>query len=160
VATLGAGARGASALARIGRDWQWWLALAGGPLFWGLLYVVGQAAGDTGWPLAHPGTYLRLAVAMPILEEWVFRGWLQSWMLEQGWGARRRVGVSNANLLTSALFSAAHFFYHAPLWALSVLIPSLVFGYFRERHDSVLPAILLHIAYNAGYFWLFFRPTL
>jgi uncharacterized protein len=148
---------GRDALARLVKDWQWWLALAAGPLFWALLWVFGHGVGDTHWPLAQPGTYLRLAVAMPVLEELVFRGWLQGWMLEQRWGTRRTAGLSSANVLTSALFCAAHFFYHAPLWAASVFIPSLVFGYFRERHGSVLPAILLHVAYNAGYFWLFFK---
>jgi membrane protease YdiL (CAAX protease family) len=42
----------------------------------------------------------------------------------------------------------------APALAAGVLLPALLFGYFRDRHDSVLPAIALHVFYNAGYFLL------
>jgi membrane protease YdiL (CAAX protease family) len=35
-----------------------------------------------------------------------------------------------------------------------VLLPSLLYGYFRDRHGSVYPAIALHVFYNAGYFLL------
>jgi membrane protease YdiL (CAAX protease family) len=45
-----------------------------------------------------------------------------------------------------------HFINHPPFWALAVFFPSLVFGYFRDRCDSVVPAITLHILYNFGYF--------
>ncbi|MEO7557618.1 MAG: JDVT-CTERM system glutamic-type intramembrane protease, partial [Gammaproteobacteria bacterium] len=60
-----------------------------------------------------------------------------------------------ANVATTLLFAGFHFFYHAPLWAALVILPSLIFGYFRDRHQRVLPAIVLHVFYNAGYFWLF-----
>ncbi len=149
----------ARALKRISKDWQWWLALAAGPLFWGLLLFAGQQP-SAARPLTQPLAYLHLALVMPVVEELVFRGWLQGWLLEQSWGARRRAGLSHANLMTSALFALAHLINHAPLWALGVYFPSLVFGYFRERHASVTPAILLHVAYNAGYFWWFFPPAI
>ena len=148
----------AHALARTGKDRQWWLALAAGPMFWLALVFAGHAVATPPWPLAQPLAYLHLAVLMPMVEELLFRGLLQSWMLERSWGARRRGGISHANLLTSALFSALHLLHHPPLWALGVWFPSLLFGYFRERHASVLPGMLLHIVYNAGYFWWFFRP--
>jgi membrane protease YdiL (CAAX protease family) len=62
--------------------------------------------------------------------------------------------LTQANLTSSALFTTLHFTSHAPLWAIGVLLPSLLFGYFRDRHDSIYPAIVLHIFYNAGYFLL------
>ena len=49
---------------------------------------------------------------------------------------------------------AGHWFTHPPLWALSVLIPSLVFGLVRDRLQSTYPAIVLHSFYNSGYFIL------
>ena len=52
------------------------------------------------------------------------------------------------------VFTALHFVNHPPPWAAAVLLPSLLFGYFRDRHGSVLPAIVLHVFYNAGYFLL------
>lgn len=51
----------------------------------------------------------------------------------------------------SLQFSALHFIGHPPLWAAGVLLPSLLYGFFRDRHDSVLPPIALHVFYNAGY---------
>jgi len=36
--------------------------------------------------------------------------------------------------------------------ARTAFFPSLVFGYFRDRYDSIWPGAALHIFYNAG--WL------
>ena len=33
-----------------------------------------------------------------------------------------------------------------------LLVPGLVFGYFRERYNALWPAIVLHVWYNAGFF--------
>lgn len=103
-----------------------------------------------------PLAYLWPVLLLPILEEWVFRGALQPAL-----GARwpQRYGpLSLANLLASLAFTALHFFQHAPLWAASVFLPSLLFGYFRERHGNLASPILLHVWYNAGYFLLFAAP--
>jgi uncharacterized protein len=140
------------------RDWQWWLALACGPLFWIALWSVGHALADLRWPFAQPLVFAQLALLMPVLEELAFRGLLQTWLLQRAWGRRRIAGVSAANALTSLAFALAHLWRHAPAWAAAVFVPSLAFGYFRERHDSVLPAMVLHAVYNAGYFWLFAAP--
>ncbi len=90
----------------------------------------------------------------PILEEVVFRGALQSTLTDylRGW----RLGpVSVANLLASVAFSAAHGLLRGTETALLVFIPSLIFGYFRDRHRSLASPIALHVFYNAGYFWIF-----
>jgi membrane protease YdiL (CAAX protease family) len=34
----------------------------------------------------------------------------------------------------------------------ATVVPSLVFGYFRDRYDSVVPGAALHVFYNAGWF--------
>jgi membrane protease YdiL (CAAX protease family) len=39
-----------------------------------------------------------------------------------------------------------------------VFFPSLVFGLFKDRTQRLLAPILLHVFYNAGYFWLFAAP--
>jgi membrane protease YdiL (CAAX protease family) len=49
---------------------------------------------------------------------------------------------------------AAHALTHPPEWAAAMLFPSLVFGYFRDRYRSVVPAAALHVFYNAGWFLL------
>jgi hypothetical protein len=56
------------------------------------------------------------------------------------------------------VFVAAHFFWQVPYIAVSVFVPSLIFGYFRDRYHGIVPSILLHVFYNAGFFWLFMNP--
>ena len=34
-----------------------------------------------------------------------------------------------------------------------MLLPSLLFGYFKDRYRSLTIPIILHVFYNAGYFW-------
>jgi membrane protease YdiL (CAAX protease family) len=115
----------------------------------------GPLALSLAWPLHTPMIFLLVALIYPVLEELVFRGALQGALYRQPWGRRSLGQVSLANLLTSLVFAGFHLFYHAPLWAALVLFPSLIFGYFRDRYQSVVPAIVLHVFYNAGYFWLF-----
>jgi hypothetical protein len=86
--------------------------------------------------------------------ELLFRGVLQGRLTARPWGRRQFGGITLANLLVSLLFTALHFIGHPPLWAAGVLLPSLLYGYFRDRHYCVLPAIALHVFYNAGYFLL------
>jgi membrane protease YdiL (CAAX protease family) len=58
------------------------------------------------------------------------------------------------NLITSLLFVLGHLWQHPAAWAVAIAVPSLVFGWFRDRHDSVYPCIALHMFYNTGYFAL------
>jgi membrane protease YdiL (CAAX protease family) len=95
------------------------------------------------------------ALIYPILEEIVFRGGLQTFLLRYPRGRARWGGFTLANILTSAVFAALHLFPHAPLWSAATFLPSVVFGYFRDRHSSLLSPIALHVFYNSGYFWLF-----
>lgn len=104
-----------------------------------------------------PHSWLGLAILVllqPLLEELLFRGLLQGKLLILAWGKRRLCGLTLANLTSSALFTSLHFASHPPLWAAATLLPSLLFGFFRDRRDSVYPAIALHVFYNAGYFLL------
>ena len=102
---------------------------------------------------------LSVCLLQPIMEELIFRGILQGELLRKVWGQRRIIGFSLANWLTSLAFIALHFIAHPPLWALAVLVPSLLFGYFRERHHSLYPPLCLHIYYNTGYFLTTGFPT-
>lgn len=100
-----------------------------------------------GWDV-----WLAMLLWQPIIEELLFRGVIQGELRRRPWGKREWLGITEANLITSLLFVAMHFINHPPFWALAVFFPSLVFGYFRDRCDSVIPAIALHILYNFGYF--------
>ena len=114
------------------KPWQdplFHLALLAGPAAWFILYLLLQPAPQWGWPLAAPLAFLMPALVYPVLEEIVFRGLIQDLVHE--YVSSRSLGpVSVANLLTTLLFTAMHFIYHAPLWALLVFLPSLVFGFF------------------------------
>ena len=95
---------------------------------------------------------LSLVLLYPCVEEIIFRGFIQPFLakrLHQRWSI-----FSLANVLTSLLFVLAHFINHPPVWALAVLIPSLVFGYIQERTQNIAAPIILHCTYNAGFFLL------
>ncbi|MDN5937271.1 MAG: JDVT-CTERM system glutamic-type intramembrane protease [Salinisphaera sp.] len=103
--------------------------------------------------LHYPAQVLLLAILVyPLLEEWLFRGLLQPWIA--GCFHHALGPLSAANALTSAAFAALHLLYHPPLWAAAVFLPSLVFGYFRERNGGVAAPVVLHGGYNAAYYLL------
>ncbi|MGD8644480.1 MAG: JDVT-CTERM system glutamic-type intramembrane protease [Chromatiales bacterium] len=135
---------------RFHRDPLFWLAAAGGAIvalgIWLWIPVEGPPAGSTIlWVV------LTTVIIYPLLEELVFRGAVQGWLLDRRWGAQSRLGITVANLVTTAAFTTLHFLHHPPLWALSVAVPSLVFGLFRDRHGHVYPSIALHGLYNLFY---------
>ncbi len=140
---------------KLSRDRLFWLALLAGPVVWLLLFLwlpgtlVGENSPIQWWRL------LLLAGLYPLLEEWLFRGLLQPQLLNYHPLRARFLGLTYANLLTSLLFGVVHLIAHPPLWAAAVIVPSLVFGAFRDRHQSVIPAIILHSFYNFGYFLIF-----
>ena len=137
------------------RSRWFWLTFWAGPLVWGVLVLFGVVR-QAGWPDARL-LFMTVLVA-PVLEELVFRGGLQAWLFDQPRLRTLVLGqLSYANLLTSFLFAAFHAISQPPLWALSVVIPSLVFGWVRDKTQSVLPCVLLHAWYNLGFILLFVR---
>lgn len=132
------------------RDRQFVLALLAGMVVW----LVFQ-----GWLPVIPLKenillFLSLVLLQPVLEELLFRGVVQGQFRLRTWGGEKRWGMTQANLLTSVLFVLAHAFYHPPLWAIAVFVPSLVFGYFRDRYGNITPSLVLHVYYNMGFFLL------
>ena len=144
----------ARSLRDLHRDPLFALALLAGPLLW--LTAAGWLPGPAeGPPRAADGwTLLLVAGVYPVLEEWLFRGLLQPQLLGYRPFRRRMLGLSGANLLVSILFAALHLLAQPPLWAIAVFPPSLVFGAFRDRYDSVVPSMTLHVFYNLGFFLL------
>jgi hypothetical protein len=137
-------------------DRQFYFCLLLGPLIWWLITFVhpprtdfAELPGISWYPL------LAVLLVFPVLEEVVFRGLVQEWIAGK---LLSRLGIlSAANLLTSLVFVAAHLIYSQWPWALLVFFPSLVFGYLKERHQSLLSPIIMHSFYNAGFVWLFWR---
>jgi uncharacterized protein len=79
-----------------------------------------------------------LAVLAPLVEELVFRGLLYGWLAGR-WG--RNVGW----IVSSLAFAAAH---AEPAHIILVLPLGLLFGWLRQRTDSLLPSLVAHIANN------------
>lgn len=142
-------------LSGILRDFHFWMAVGAAILFWFVFAAIVRPSPDWFWPLNQFRQFLYLAVLYPVVEEIIFRGYLQGFLRRWRYGTREFVGITSANLITSLLFTVLHFVNHPPLAAAGVLVPSLIFGYFRDRHDNIYAAVILHMFYNLGYFWLF-----
>ena len=97
----------------------------------------------------HWSLLLSVLLWQPFAEELFFRGIIQGQLRRFVWGQRTLLKLSAANVVTSACFAAVHMINTQPIWALTIFIPSLLFGYFRDRFDSIYPSLLLHGLYNA-----------
>jgi membrane protease YdiL (CAAX protease family) len=102
---------------------------------------------EFSWPLL-----LSLVIWQPLVEEVLFRGLIQGQLAKRDWGKRAWLNISVANVITSVLFVVVHMFHNSPLFALTLFVPSLVFGYFRDYCNSVYPSIVIHSSYNAMVF--------
>ncbi|WP_183907910.1 JDVT-CTERM system glutamic-type intramembrane protease MrtJ [Simiduia aestuariiviva] len=133
------------AFSSLWRDRQWRWATLGGTATAALLGYFSNLSNMA------PSALLLWIAVFPPLEEYVFRGMLQP-LIQRHWPRRWRA-LSAANLLTSGLFTLAHVATKGPhLFTLGVFFPSLVFGYFRERHHQLASPIALHMAYNGAFF--------
>ncbi len=129
-------------------------ALLVGPLVWGALYLSGVFVQDGGahlvvliWPA------ILFCLVYPVVEELFFRGVVQRCLYDKS--ALSRVayfGFSYANAVTTVLFVFAHWFSQPLVWALLVIFPSLLFGWFRDKYNSVIPSLFLHVFYNTGFY--------
>lgn len=139
---------------RFWRDSLYYAAVLAAPLYWLTLYLATQRHPDFGWPLREPVRYLYPALVYPAIEELIFRGLIQDLAHRhlKPWSVG---ALTHANILTSILFTSLHFISHPPLWAAAVLVPSLLFGLFKDRSGGLTAPVLLHAFYNSGYFWLF-----
>jgi uncharacterized protein len=127
-----------------------YIALAAGPAFVVALWTL--LPGALPATRSEPRVLLSLLLWQPLVEELLFRGLLQEHLSRRLPGSVLLPGLSRSNLLTSLLFATAHLLLHSPVWAAAALVPSLVYGYFKDRYGSILPALLLHVTYNACYF--------
>ena len=136
------------------RDRVLWCVVALAIPFWCGLFLYTKPQPNLLWPIHNPVAFIVPALIYPVLEEIVFRGLIQDY-LNKRLNSRQLGPITIANLLTSIVFAAMHFFYHIPQWAAAVFIPSLLFGYFKDKYLSLAPPMLLHVYYNSGYYWIF-----
>lgn len=119
--------------------------------FFGIETVPDQiAVSQVKSALLYPREFLILAFnvifIVPILEEFVFRGNLQTWM-------KSKMDLKYAIMLTSIIFALFHFswtqgFGNIELMS-SLFILSCFLGFIYERQKSLLASISLHAFFNA-----------
>lgn len=96
-------------------------------------------------PLMTFFALLTIVGIAPVLEEFVFRGTLQTYL-------KKRIGPKAAIIITSAVFACFHYSVEQGLGNLS-LLPSLFtfacfLGFIYERQGSLFASIGLHFAFN------------
>lgn len=135
---------------------QYGAAILAAPVFV-LLYlgIFQHQAFDAKHILSDTKSLFFLIVFYPVFEELIFRGVVQEYLATKTVSYPSFMYLTVANIATSVLFSAMHFVHHTPLWALLIFIPSLIFGYFKERYDHIAPSIFLHMFYNICSLFLF-----
>lgn len=141
------------------QDFVFLLLVALGPMVWlGMIGVlaVQPLPRHAIWSLP----FLSVALWQPLVEELLFRGIVQGHVLQSIGRQKRWIGLSLPNVLTSLLFALAHLVGHSLSWSLLAFVPSLCFGFVRDRFRSVYPSITLHAFYNTGYFLLIGGATL
>jgi CAAX protease family protein len=89
----------------------------------------------------------------PFIEELLFRGAIQGYFQTTTWGTTSRGGITAANVVCSLLFVVSHLLHQPVYWAAATFVPSLIFGYYRDRTGSIWPPLLLHSLFNAAFFW-------
>jgi len=104
-------------------------------------------------PLSHAS--LSLLVLAPTLEEIVFRGGIQEWLLSRLGEARAVL----ANLLTAAVFAVAHVVVRPTLASLLTVLPALAIGLIYQRGRRLAPCIAAHIVFN-GIWLLWVGPSI
>lgn len=107
--------------------------------------VVEQLKSLTVFPAIFFLTAFFISFVTPVLEELLFRGFLQTWL-------KAHLGITWAILLTSLIFAFFHFSLlqgWGNLTIISILfILSCFMGFIYERQQSLLAPIGLHTAFN------------
>lgn len=134
-------------------------------LFWGWLNSLLRSGHATfsimtllkqGLPPAFPNAtevakiFIVQLIWVAIPEEIFFRGYMQTKMHDKYPKGLNILGVKFgwAIVITSALFAAGHVVTKPNIARLAVFFPSLIFGWLRERTNSVFPTALFHALCN------------
>jgi membrane protease YdiL (CAAX protease family) len=91
---------------------------------------------------------ISIVIWQPFIEELMFRGIIQSSIKARACSGDFLPGISYSNVFASLLFVILHLITTSSYWALTLFVPSVVYGYFRDRFDSVIPSMVLHGFYN------------
>lgn len=98
------------------------------------------------YPILYFSMILCMVFLVPVMEELLFRGFLQSWL-------RGKVSIVPAILVTSITFALFHFSYSQGIsnleYIAALLLLSGFLGYIYERERSLWASIGLHVTFNA-----------
>lgn len=101
--------------------------------------------GTMNYPVMFLFTAFFLVFVVPIVEEIIFRGFLQTWL-------RQYLSVFHSILCTSAIFAAFHFSSTQGIanfeLLVSLFVLSCFLGFLYERQQSLMASIGLHITFN------------
>ncbi|MFC1536039.1 lysostaphin resistance A-like protein [Candidatus Neomarinimicrobiota bacterium] len=78
---------------------------------------------------------LTTIIVAPLVEEMLFRGFLQK-VLEESWE-----DITKAILVTSLFFALVHL---SPYWIVQIYLLGMLLGYLSWRTNSIIPGIILH----------------
>ena len=95
-----------------------------------------------------------LLIALP--EEFFFRGYMQA-TLDKSFIKRWNIFGTRlgwAWIITALVFAASHSFVRFQWWHFSIFFPALVFGWLRERTNSITAPVLFHAASNIIADWV------
>jgi len=98
------------------------------------------------YPILYSSMVISMILLVPIMEELLFRGFLQSWL-------RGKMRLSYAILCTSIVFALFHLSYSQGIsniqYVVALLLLSGFLGYLYEREESLWAPIGLHVMFNA-----------
>lgn len=109
-------------------------------LWLGLLLI---SASLLVWQPQHLPYALATLLIAALPEEWFFRAYIMTRLQETRWGQGWR-----ANLVTTLLFGGLHALTHGWVVGLSVLGPSLIYGWLYQRTRDLPLIVLLHALSN------------
>lgn len=108
---------------------------------------------ETYLTAGHPVLlWLTLVIAAPVLEEFMFRGFLFAGLV------RSPLGVAGTALVTSLMWAMLHVQYDATIITM-IFVVGLLLTAARQVTGSIIPCIAMHAAMNAAamleaYYWL------
>lgn len=108
--------------------------------------AVSQVKDSLSSPILFSGIAISIVLFVPIIEEFLFRGCLQTWI-------KGKIGLTKAIFLSSFVFAAFHFSLSQGLGNIELLsslfVLSCFLGFIYERQQSLLASISLHAFFNA-----------
>jgi membrane protease YdiL (CAAX protease family) len=119
-------------------------------------HLFGAAGPLAGLSLPLWKSVLYFVLCAPLQEEVIFRGLIQTAVARSAPGdvALPGIRVSGAALIVAILFALIHLEV-AVFTALAAFILGLLAGELRRRSGSLIPAIFIHLMFNAAsFFWI------